>query len=125
MLIQPVMAGIHNPGEFSLFYFDGHFSHAILKRPAAGDFRVQDQFGGTDVAVDAPAEARALAAAALAACPLAPTYARVDMVGDADGVLHIMELELIEPALFLHHAPDGGAAFAAAISAAVTTATGG
>jgi len=49
-------------------------------------------------------------AAALTAAPLPPVYARVDMVGDAAGRLLIMELELIEPSLFLHHAADKGAA---------------
>lgn len=67
----------------------------------------------------------AFARKSAAACPAPPVYARVDMVGGADGKLHIMELELIEPSLFLQFAPDGGAAFAAAISRAATTATAG
>lgn len=118
MLVQPAMAGIHDPGEYSLFYFGGAFSHAIVKRPAPDDFRVQEQFGGAEVAVTAPVAAHDLAAAALAALPQTPTYARIDMVGDDAGALHVMEVELIEPSLFLHHAPDGGAAFATAISCA-------
>ena len=56
MLVQPVMDAIMSEGEFSLFYFGGTLSHAILKTPAAGDFRVQEQFGGREVAVEAPAE---------------------------------------------------------------------
>lgn len=124
-LVQPLMPGIVRDGEFSLFLFDGRLSHAIVKRPAVGDFRVQEQFGGREFAWEASEEACALAAAALAACSSIPTYARVDMVGDADGKLHIMELELIEPSLFLHFAPDKGAAFAAAFSRAATTATAG
>jgi glutathione synthase/RimK-type ligase-like ATP-grasp enzyme len=124
-LVQPLMAGINSDGEFSLFYFDRCFSHAIVKRPAAGDFRVQEQFGGREEAWEPTDAALALALAALAACPAPPVYARVDMVGDDAGALHIMELELIEPSLFLHHAPHGGAAFAAAISRAAATATGG
>lgn len=124
-LVQPLMPGIVRDGEFSLFLFDGALSHAIVKRPALGDFRVQEQFGGREFAWEATDAAQALAAAALAACPAPPVYARVDMVGDATGTLHIMELELIEPSLFLHFAPDKGAAFAAAISRAATTATGG
>jgi glutathione synthase/RimK-type ligase-like ATP-grasp enzyme len=115
-LVQPMMPGILSDGEFSLFFFAGKFSHAIVKRPASGDFRVQEQFGGRESDWDASAEAQALAAAALAAAPAAPVYARVDMVGDATGKLHIMELELIEPSLFLHHAPDRGAAFGWAIA---------
>ena len=56
-----------------------------------------------------------LARQALAAAPAKAAYARVDIVPDDEGVLRIMELELIEPALFLDHAPDGGAAFARAV----------
>ncbi|WP_428678338.1 ATP-grasp domain-containing protein [Sphingopyxis sp.] len=115
-LVQPMMPGILTDGEFSLFFFAGKFSHAIVKRPASGDFRVQEQFGGRESDWDASAEAQALAAGALAAAPAAPVYARIDMVGDATGKLHIMELELIEPSLFLHHAPDRGAAFGWAIA---------
>ena len=120
MMIQPYLPGIASEGEFSLFYFDGHFSHAIIKRPAAGDFRVQDQFGGYEESVAAPAEAKALAATALSAAstitqtgPLA--YARVDMLRNSEGQFALMELELIEPALFLQFANDRGAAFAKAI----------
>ncbi|AJA07038.1 hypothetical protein SKP52_00440 [Sphingopyxis fribergensis] len=118
-LVQPLMAGILTEGEYSLFFFAGKFSHAIVKRPAAGDFRVQEQFGGRETVWDASEAAQALAAAALAAAPAPPVYARVDMVGDAAGMLHIMELELIEPSLFLHHAPDKGAAFGTAVYAAI------
>ncbi|WP_288986438.1 hypothetical protein [uncultured Sphingopyxis sp.] len=118
-LVQPLMPGILADGEYSLFFFGGAFSHAIVKRPASGDFRVQEQFGGRETRWDASEPARLLAAAALAAAPAPPVYARVDMVGDAAGVLHIMELELIEPSLFLHHAADKGAAFGRAVYAAV------
>lgn len=115
-LVQPLMPGILTDGEYSLFFFAGKFSHAIVKRPASGDFRVQEQFGGRETAWAASAAAQDLAAAALAAAPAPPVYARVDMVGDATGKLRIMELELIEPSLFLHHAPDGGAAFGHAVA---------
>ncbi|HKX87672.1 MAG TPA: hypothetical protein VJM13_00555 [Sphingopyxis sp.] len=118
-LVQPLMPGILTEGEYSLFFFGGKFSHAIIKRPASGDFRVQEQFGGHETPWDASDAAQALAAAALAATPAPPVYARVDMVGDAAGMLHIMELELIEPSLFLHHAPDKGAAFGSAIYGAI------
>lgn len=119
-LVQPLMQGILTEGEFSLFFFAGKFSHAIVKRPASGDFRVQEQFGGRETVWDASdAAPQRLAAAALAAAPAPPVYARVDMVGDAAGTLHIMELELIEPSLFLHHAPDKGAAFGLAVYGAI------
>ena len=119
-LVQPLMPGILTEGEFSLFFFAGKFSHAIVKRPASGDFRVQEQFGGRETVWDASDAAQRLATAALAAAPAPPVYARVDMVGDAAGTLHIMELELIEPSLFLHHAPDKGAAFGLAVAGVLT-----
>lgn len=120
MMIQPFMPSIAAEGEYSLFYFGGNFSHAIIKRPAAGDFRVQDQFGGYEEAVREPAEATVLAAAALAATSQITNtgtlaYARVDMLRDGDGQFRLMELELIEPSLFLRFAPDNGAAFAKAL----------
>jgi hypothetical protein len=115
MLVQPVMHSVIEEGEYSLIWFAGHFSHAVLKRPAPGDFRVQPQFGGTDVAVTPPSAAMALGEATIAACPYPIDYARVDMLRGPDGAFVLMELELIEPALFLHHAPDAGAAIVAAI----------
>jgi hypothetical protein len=119
MLIQPLMPAIASEGEFSLFYFSGTFSHAILKTPESGDFRVQEQFGGREVTVDAPVDALALAAAALAVAPGPLTYARVDMVRGEGSGFFLMELELIEPSLFLDHARDGGAAFAQAVRVAL------
>ncbi|WP_447759909.1 ATP-grasp domain-containing protein [Sphingopyxis panaciterrae] len=118
-LVQPLMQGILTGGEYSLFFFGGQFSHAIVKRPASGDFRVQEQFGGREESWEANDEAQGLAAAVLAAAPAPPVYARVDMVGDAAGKLHIIEVEMIEPSLFLHHAPDKGAAFGKAVYAAI------
>lgn len=116
MLVQPMMPAITQEGEYSLFYFGGQFSHAILKRPAKGDFRVQEQFGGRETPVAAPAGACALAQASLAAAPEAALYARIDMVRGADGDFRLMELELIEPALFLHLADDKGAGLARAVA---------
>jgi glutathione synthase/RimK-type ligase-like ATP-grasp enzyme len=124
MMIQPFLASIAAEGEFSLFYFGGEFSHSIIKRPAAGDFRVQDQFGGYEEAVEAPTDAKALAEAALTATSQitqtgALAYARVDMLRDGDGALRLIELELIEPSLFLHFAGDEGTAFTNAILAKI------
>jgi hypothetical protein len=120
MLIQPFLPAIANEGELSLFYFAGHYSHAISKHPADGDFRVQEQFGGVERAVEAPVGARALAEAALSTSQrlnesTPPTYARVDMLRDEAGQYRLMELELIEPSLFLRFSPDGGALFASAV----------
>lgn len=114
MMVQPFEPNIA-AGEWSLILFGGDYSHAVLKVPAAGDFRVQPHLGGTDRIAEPPPGAIDLAGQALAAAPATALYARVDMIAAADGVLNIMELELIEPALFLHDAPDQGAAFAAAV----------
>jgi glutathione synthase/RimK-type ligase-like ATP-grasp enzyme len=124
MIVQPLIEEIARTGEFSLMLFDGEFSHAVVKRPRAGDFRVQEYHGGETRPCDVPpVGAVDLAQKALAAAPAHATYARVDIVPDDEGTLRIMELELIEPALFLDHAPDGGAAFVRSILSAVRTAT--
>jgi glutathione synthase/RimK-type ligase-like ATP-grasp enzyme len=119
MLVQPFMPSIASSGEVSLMLFGGAFSHAIVKRPKPGDFRVQPHLGGSETPCEPPPGATDLAKAALAAAPAPATYARVDMVADETGALRIMELELIEPALWLQHAPDSGAAFGATIKTAI------
>jgi len=123
MIVQPLIEEIRKTGEFSLMLFDGEFSHAVVKRPKSGDFRVQEHLGGVTLPCTAPPGAERLARQALAAAPATATYARVDIVPDDVGVLRIMELELIEPALFLDHASDAGAAFTRAILSAVQRAT--
>ena len=124
MIVQPLIEEISRTGEFSLMLFDGEYSHAVVKRPRSGDFRVQEYHGGETRHCNAPPSgAIELAQAALAAAPAKATYARVDIVPDDEGTLRIMELELIEPSLFINHAPDGGAAFTRAILSAGRTAT--
>jgi glutathione synthase/RimK-type ligase-like ATP-grasp enzyme len=121
MIVQPLIEEIARTGEFSLMLFDGRFSHAVVKRPAAGDFRVQPHLGGQTLPSPAPPGGIELAKAALAVAPAKATYARVDIIPDDEGVLRIMELELVEPALFLDHAPDGGAAFVRSVLSAAET----
>ena len=123
MIVQPFIEEIAQTGEFSLMLFDGEFSHAVVKRPRSGDFRVQPHLGGVTLPSEAPAGSIELAKQALAAAPARATYARVDIVPDDEGTLRIMELELIEPALFLDHAPDSGALFIQSVMGAVRTAT--
>lgn len=117
MLIQPYLPTIASEGETSLLFFDGRLSHAVNKRPPAGEFRVQEQFGGLYAAVDPPAGALALAQQVLAAIDAPLLYARIDMVPDADGRWLLMEAELIEPDFYLGAATHGGAAFARAVRA--------
>lgn len=124
MLIQPFQPAIAEEGEYSLFYFGGRFSHAILKRPAKGDFRVQEFLGGSESGADCPAGAQDLAVQTRSAAEQilgteTLLYARVDMLRDPDGQFRLMELELIEPSLFFEHAADGGALFATGVNAAL------
>ena len=116
VMVQPFLPGIASEGEISLIFFGGEFSHAIRKVPQAGDYRVQDMYGGS-VHAHAPApEEIELATSALSLTPLPTTYARVDLVHH-EGRLLIMELELIEPELFLPAAPGAAARYAAALQA--------
>ena len=123
MIVQPLIEEIARTGEFSLMLFAGELSHAVVKRPKSGDFRVQPHYGGVTLPTTAPTGAERLAKQALAAAPAKATYARVDIVPDDEGTLRIMELELIEPALFLDYAPDGGASFTRSILNLAQTAT--
>ncbi len=124
MIVQPLIEEIGRSGEFSLMLFDGEFSHAVVKLPKSGDFRVQEQHGGKTLPCTVPPTgAVQLAQAAIAAAPARAAYARVDIVPDDKGVLRIMELELIEPSLYLDHAPDGGASFTRSILSRARTAT--
>ena len=124
MIVQPLIEEIARTGEFSLMLFDGEFSHAVVKRPKGGDFRVQPHLGGVTLpSAPPPGGDRTCEAGAGRGARRHATYARVDIVPDDEGTLRIMELELIEPALFLDHAPDGGAAFTRSILSAAQTAT--
>jgi glutathione synthase/RimK-type ligase-like ATP-grasp enzyme len=109
-LIQPFEPGVAE-GEVSLMYFGGDYSHAVRKIPADGDYRVQVFYGGlVEPHVAADAE-RQVAEAALAAVPAELAYARVDLVPTSRGPV-LMELELIEPQLFLDEPGEPAAAFA-------------
>jgi glutathione synthase/RimK-type ligase-like ATP-grasp enzyme len=116
-LIQPFLPAVGEEGELSLFYFDGVFSHAVTKVAASGDFRVQPQFGGLVSGVAPEPEALRAAQMVLEAADLPLTYARIDLIRGLEHTPQLMELEVIEPDLFLEHAHDHGAAFAAAVKA--------
>jgi glutathione synthase/RimK-type ligase-like ATP-grasp enzyme len=118
-MLQPFLPAVAGEGEISLLFFGGVFSHAVGKVARAGDFRVQSQHGGAYAPIAPPAGALAVAARALAAAGRALAYARVDLIRDPAGALRLMELEAIEPDLYLQHAPDGGAAFARAMRRAL------
>jgi hypothetical protein len=117
-MIQPYLPTIETEGETSLLFFGGRLSHVVNKRPVAGDFRIQVQYGGLYTPLPAPpAGALALAEQALDAIGTPLLYARIDMVPDHDGRWLLMEAELIEPDFYLDHDPNAGAGFAQAVRA--------
>lgn len=105
-LVQPFVPEIPRDGEYSFTFIDGVFSHAAIKRPASHEFRVQTEHGGSVSPVEPPPELAEQAAHAIHVLPETPLYARVDGIARGDAFL-LMELELIEPNLFLEH--GGGA----------------
>ena len=107
LMVQPFLPEIETDGELSLVFLGGAFSHAVRKRPRPGDFRVQEEHGGTAEPAAVGAELVRQAARALAVAPGDPLYARVDGLG-LDGVLVVTELELVEPMLYFGW--DAGAA---------------
>lgn len=117
-LVQPFVPEIVSDGEWSLLFFGGRFSHAVIKRAARGDFRVQGEFGGSVTPMQPDAATLDAATRALAAISAAghkpPTYVRVDGVICAGRFL-IMELEMIEPFLFLGTSQQGSASLARAV----------
>ncbi len=115
-LLQPFQESILRDGEDTLMFFGNRFTHAVRKVAKPGDFRVQDDHGGKvyhHVATDEQIE---FAQRALAACEPAPAYGRVDLVRDNQGNFAVMELELIEPELWLRNHPPSAMAFAESIA---------
>ena len=115
-LVQRFIPEIQEQGEISFVYIDGQFSHAALKRPAAGDFRVQQEHGGSAELFLPSAALLAQANQIAAAVPQVreSLYCRIDAVA-RDGKLVLMELELIEPELFLGLAEGAAERFVKAI----------
>jgi len=114
MLLQPFMPAIVERGEVSLVVIDGEVTHAVRKIAADGEFRVQDDHGGT-VQPHEPRDCEvAVASGALAAAPGAVSYARVDLVESQDGP-RVMELELIEPELFFRQHSEAAMGLAVAV----------
>ena len=114
-LVQPFLRTVEAPGELSLLFFDGRFSHAAIKRPAAGDFRVQEVLGGTTTRIDVTGREVAAGERVLAALDTMPLYARCDFLHGQDGEWLLSELELTEPSMFLVLHPAAPERFARAI----------
>lgn len=105
-VIQPFLDSVINEGEYSLFYFNGEYSHTIRKVPKSGDFRVQEEHGGELITVIPDERQLSAAAKVLAALPEKSLYARVDLIrnprAQKDDIWQLMEVELIEPSLYFN-----------------------
>ena len=113
-LLQEFVPAIEDSGEISLVYFDGVFSHAVSKQAKPGDFRVQQDFGGSVAPIVPSLVLLAFGDRVMTRVNGATLYARVDLVETPRGPL-LMELELIEPELYFLHVPAAADRLAAAI----------
>lgn len=115
-MIQPFLRAIETEGERSLFWFGGVFSHAIRKVPQSGDWLANIP-GKTRFVADAPPSAALeTAEAARARAPKDLLYVRIDLVLSDDGKWRVIEIEAIEPYLFLDFAPEGADFFVDAVA---------
>jgi hypothetical protein len=101
-MVQPFLKNIIDEGEYSLFYFDGKFSHSVLKKPKENDFRVQEEHGGDIRPNKVSSEMILIGENIIQKLSTIPLYGRVDLVRTKQNELALMELELIEPSLYLN-----------------------
>ena len=125
LMLQPFLPEVQSGGEWSIIFLGGRFSHAVLKRPAAGDFRVQEAYGGSTVParpaahlIDAAERAVHAAAACTGLTAAEILYVRVDGV-ERDGRFLLMEFEAVEPVLFFASSPGAAERMASLIHAAL------
>jgi hypothetical protein len=114
-MVQPFLPAIISEGEYSLIYFGGKFSHAILKSPMSGDFRVQEEHGGLITSIVPDQRMFVAGRRAMERLGQVPLYSRVDLVRDGSDNFLVMELELIEPALYFRTDPQSPFRFAEAL----------
>ncbi len=114
-LLQPFIQSVVEYGETSHIFFDGQHSHSVLKTPKAGDFRVQEEHGSRIVPIHPDEALIECAKRALKPVPQHTLYGRVDLVELSNGQQAVMELELIEPSLYLSYDADSAERFADAI----------
>ncbi|HEU4785997.1 MAG TPA: hypothetical protein VFS57_01265 [Gemmatimonadaceae bacterium] len=115
VLVQPFADEIARSGELSFTFFDGAFSHATIKRARPGEFRVQTEHGGTVDSIGVEPALIGQAAAVVRSLDERPLYARVDGITRGDAFL-LMELELIEPNVFMSYSDNAAERFARAIA---------
>jgi len=108
-MVQAFLPSVTKEGEYSFLYFGGQFSHGLIKRPKAGDYRIQSIYGGTEEKYSPNAAEKDTARRVLDTLNFTPLYARVDLLRGLDGRLKLIELEMIEPYLYLLCADGDGA----------------
>ncbi|MFA6456875.1 MAG: hypothetical protein WCW40_08645 [Bacteroidota bacterium] len=106
MMLQPFLHSVMTHGEVTLMVIGGKYTHAVLKKTKPGDFRVQDDYGGTVHAYSPTQVEIDFAETTVAACTPMPVYARVDLLQDENGNPAVSELELIEPELWFRFYPS-------------------
>lgn len=111
-LAQPFVSSVTSCGEVSLMFFNGEYSHSVLKTPKSGDFRVQEEHGGQIQTIEPGRELIEFARRSLMPVPGETLYARADVVYLADGQPAIMELELIEPSMYVSFDSEAPGRFA-------------
>lgn len=116
MMLQPFQKSITVHGEVSFMVLGGEFTHAVLKKAKNGDFRVQDDFGGSVHPYSASIEEIRFAESVVQACDPLPAYARVDVMWDNEGDLVVSELELVEPELWFRESPEAAEKLASVIN---------
>tara|TARA_R110002073_G_scaffold139232_2_gene289326 strand:+ start:99705 stop:100601 length:897 start_codon:yes stop_codon:yes gene_type:complete len=115
MMLQPFQYNIVNKGEISLVLIAGKYTHGVLKIAKKGDFRVQDDFGGTVHSYSPTIEEITFAEKTVNACEPKPIYARVDLFTDNNNQIALAELELIEPELWFRNNIDAADKLAQAV----------
>ncbi len=103
-LMQPFLPSVLEEGEYSFLYFGGRYSHAARKTPKSGDYRIQSIYGGSELTYTPTQGELDTARDILDVLDFTPLYARVDLLRGLDGNLKLIELEMIEPYLYLPHA---------------------
>jgi hypothetical protein len=119
LMMQPFERGVVEEGEYSMIYLKGAHSHSILKTPKQGDFRVQEEHGSEIRRIEPEPALLAAGDAAIAAIGQKLLYARADFVRSGDG-FRVMELELVEPSLYLRTDPGAAERVADAIASLLT-----
>ena len=106
LIIQPFQKKILTRGEVAHMVIGGRYSHSILKLAKPGEFRVQDDFGGTTSNYKANVEEINFVEQAIVACKYKSIYGRVDVVWDNNNQLAVSEIEMIEPEMWFRYYPE-------------------